>query len=150
MLDRPVAPWGDPAVRRLTATALPRMEEAAAPPGMEGWRFCSAAELLVDDFAAGAVVEDRLLAVAFASARTAQHAEIGIVTQEPWRGRGRATVAASLVCGDVQAAGQRPVWSTAEENRPSRRVAAKLGFVAVGRRVYVDPLPADDGGSRSG
>jgi len=61
-----------------------------------------------------------------------------VVTLAPWRGRGLSTAAAALVCADVQAAGQTPVWSTAEDNAASRRVATKLGFVEVLRRVYVN------------
>ena len=79
------------------------------------------------------------LAIAFTSARTARHADIGVATLEPWRGRGFATAAASLVAGAIQADGQTPVWSTGEGNLASLRVAAKIGFVEVGRRTYVIP-----------
>lgn len=150
VLDRPVASGSDPvvatAVRRLAAADRPLLDASAAPLGMDGWRFGSAVALLAAGFAAGAVIDGELVSVAFASARTDHHAEIGIVTREEWRGRGLATIAAGLVCTDVQAAGLRPVWSTAEENGPSRRVAAKLGFVESGRRVYVNP-EADPNGA---
>ena len=43
-----------------------------------------------------------------------------------------------IFIAEIQAAGLNPVWSTSEENVPSQRVAAKLGFVEVSRRVYVN------------
>jgi RimJ/RimL family protein N-acetyltransferase len=139
VLERPVAVWTDPAVRRLTPADIPLMEAATAELGMNGWRFGSAAALLADGFAAGAVVDNRLVAVAFTSARADRHSEVGVVTAAPWRGRGFSTAAAAVVCADIQDAGQIPVWSTSEDNIASRRVGAKLGFGDVSRRVYVNP-----------
>ena len=140
ILDQPVIPWTHPAVRRLTADDLPLLEAATADLGMHGWRFGSAAALLREGFAAGAVVDDRLVSVAFTSARADRHAEVGIVTTEPGRGHGFSTAAAALVCADIQRGGQTAVWSTSEDNLASRRVGDKLGFVQVSRRVYVNPL----------
>ena len=84
------------------------------------------------------MVDDRLVSVAFTSARADRHSEVGAVTAEPWRGRGFSTAAAALVCADIQAAGQRAVWSTSEDNIASQRIGAKLGFAEVSRRVYVN------------
>ncbi|MGH2532831.1 MAG: GNAT family N-acetyltransferase, partial [Thermomicrobiales bacterium] len=139
VLDQPVAAWPHPAVRRLTPADLPLMAASETALGMEGWRFGSAAALLAEGFAAGAVVDEQLVAVAFTSARSDRHAEVGVVTLEPWRGRGLSTAAAALVCTDIQTAGQTPVWSTSEENAASRQVGVKLGFIEVSRRVYVNP-----------
>lgn len=126
------------AVRRLTAADEPLMEAATDALGMAGWRFGSAAALIAQGFAAGAITGGRLVSVAFTSARTKRHAEIGIVTHRNWRGRGLATAAAAHICADVVADGQIPVWSTAIDNDASRRIAAKLGFREVSRRVYVN------------
>ncbi len=116
------------------------MEAATVDLGMDGWRFGSASALLAEGFAAGAVVDDRLVSVAFTSARAGQHSEVGVVTAEPWRGHGFSTAAAGLVCADIQNSGQTAVWSTSEDNVASRRVGDKLGFVEVSRRVYVNPV----------
>jgi len=140
VLSRPVASWENPAVRRLTLADLPLMEASAAALEMTHWRYESAAALVTESFAAGAVIDDRLVAIAFASARATRHAEVGVVTAAPWRGRGLSTAAASLVCADIERAGQIPVWSTSAENFASQRVGAKLGFVEVSRRVYVNPV----------
>jgi predicted GNAT family acetyltransferase len=115
------------------------MEAATADLEMDGWRFGSAAALLAEGLAAGAVVDGRLVSVAFTSARTVRHSEVGVVTAAPWRDQGFSTATAALVCADIQNAGQFPVWSTSEDNVASRRVATKLGFVEVSRRVYVNP-----------
>ncbi len=140
-LDRPVIRWTHPAVRHLTLADVDLLERSTADLDMAGWRFGSAEALVAEGSAAGAVVEDRLVAVAFTAARGDRHVGVGIVTAEPWRGRGLATAAAVLVCGEIQRAGQLPVWSTSVDNSASRRVAAKLGFSEVSRRVYVNQAP---------
>ncbi len=87
---------------------------------------------------AGAVVEgDLLVAIAFTHARSTRHADVAVNTLEEWRGRGLATAAASLVAQRLQEAGQRPMWSTGEDNSASLRVAQKLGFTPITRRTYV-------------
>jgi predicted GNAT family acetyltransferase len=83
------------------------------------------------------VIDGELVAVAYTAARGARLADVGILTREDWRNRGLSTAAAALVCADIQAAGQKPVWGTSAENVASQRVAAKLGFAEVSRRVYV-------------
>ena len=115
------------------------MEAATADLGMDGWRFGSAAALLEEGFAAGAVVDGQLVSVAFTSARAGRHSEVGVVTTEPWRGRGFSTSAAALICAYIQSAGQTAVWSTSKDNVASRRVGDKLGFVEVSRRLYINP-----------
>jgi predicted GNAT family acetyltransferase len=62
-----------------------------------------------------------------------------VYTKEAYRRRGFATAAASLVARRVQEAGQIPVWSAGGHNVASLRVAEKLGFEEVSRRVYVIP-----------
>jgi RimJ/RimL family protein N-acetyltransferase len=136
-LERPVALWPHAAVRRLTLADVPLMEAATRALNMDGWRYGSAAALIADGFAAGAVVDGELVTVAFTAARGDRYADVGIVTREDWRLRGLSTAAAALVCSDVQQAGQTPVWSTGWDNVASQRVAAKLGFAEVSGRVYV-------------
>jgi len=128
----------DPPVRRLTAADVPMMEAATEALGMEGWRFGSAAALIRESVAAGAVVDGELVAVGFAGYASDRHAEVGIVTREDHRNRGLSTAAAALVFAELVRSGKTPVWSTSEENVASQRVAAKLGFVETSRRVYVN------------
>ncbi len=136
-LEQPVRQSSDARVRRLTAADIPSMEAATGALGMGDWRFGSVAALIADGIAAGAVVDGALAAVAFTAAQGRRYVDVGIVTREEWRNRGLSTAAAALVCAEIQAAGQIPVWGTSVENVASQRVAAKLGFAEVSRRVYV-------------
>ena len=103
--------------------------------------FATFEDLLTDGAAAGAVVEGRLVALAHTNAMTARYGDIGVVTDEPWRGKGFASSAASIVARRIQERGRTPVWSAGESNAASLRVAAKLGFVEVSRRVYLNTHP---------
>lgn len=136
-LDQPVAAWPDAAVRRLTMSDVPLMEAATIPLNMFDWRFGSAAAQIDEGLAAGAIVSDELVAVAFIGGRGDHHADVGIATRPDWRNRGFSTAAAALVCADIQAAQQTPVWGTSVENIASQKVAAKLGFKEVSRSVFL-------------
>jgi predicted GNAT family acetyltransferase len=104
---------------------------------MGDWRFGSAAALISDGIVAGAVIDGELVAVGFTAACGERYSDIGIVTRKDWRNRGLSTAAAALVCNDIQAEDQIPVWGTSIDNIASQKVAAKLGFEEVTRRVYV-------------
>ena len=103
--------------------------------------FATSEDLLTDGAAAGAVVGGSLVALAHTNAMTARYGDIGVVTDEPWRGMGFASSAASIVARRIQERGRTPVWSAGEGNAASLRVAAKLGFVEVSRRVYLNLRP---------
>ncbi len=74
---------------------------------------------------------------ALAAGRT--FADVGVHVAESYRGQGIATAAAARACQAVQRAGLIPVWGTSSANLASLRVAAKLGFVEVGRLVFLVP-----------
>ena len=124
-------------VRELGLPDLGLLESAPAEVGGAG--FGGPRALLTEGVAACAVVDGGIVAIAQTYARTPQHADIGVGTLELWRNRGFATAAASIVARRVQEAGQTPVWSAGEDNHASLRVAAKLGFTEVSRRVYLIP-----------
>jgi RimJ/RimL family protein N-acetyltransferase len=138
-LERPAATFAHEAVRRLGPEDAALLDAAPAELRPRSWG--SSERLLEEGIAAAGIVAGAVVAIAFTSARTAAHADIGVTTLEPWRGRGLATAAASLVAAAIQAAGQTPVWSTGEGNLASLRVAEKVGFVELGRRTYVIPAP---------
>ncbi len=110
-----------------------------APAEIQGAGYESPEAMLTDGVAAGAVVEGRLVAIAHTYAETERHADIGVSTLEPWRGRGFATAAASLAAQEIQARGKTPVWSCGADNAASLRVAQKLGFEKVDERTYAIP-----------
>ena len=99
-------------------------------------------DLLTIGSAAGAVVNDQLVALAHTNAVTAEYGDIGVYTDDAWRGMGFATASASIVARRIQDLGRTPVWSAGEDNAASLRIAAKLGFVEVSRRVYLNTLRA--------
>ena len=99
-------------------------------------------DLLTIGSAAGAVVSDQLVALAHTNAVTAEYGDIGVYTDDAWCGMGFATASASIVARRIQDLGRTPVWSAGEDNAASLRIAAKLGFVEVSRRVYLNTLRA--------
>lgn len=134
-LIQPASNIRNGAVRLLTPDDLPLVE--AAPVEVRGAGFESPAAMLTEGVVAGAIVSGGLVAMANTGALTERHADIGVSTLEPWRCRGFATAAASIVAQRVQAGGRIPVWSVGETNAASLRVAEKLGFTEVSRRMYV-------------
>lgn len=129
-LSRPASSLHLLEVRRLGTGDEPLMAQYMGTPswtGSEGF----------EPVAAGAVVDGRLVGLAHVSAITEHHADIGVSTLEPWRGRGFASAAASIVARAIQEGGRTPVWSAGEGNAASLWVAAKVGFEEVSRRDYV-------------
>ena len=139
-LEQPAPVVRHPAVRWLSAADEPLLVAATEPLDMAGWRLGSAAALLTEGLATGAIIDGRLVATAFSSAISERYREIGVVTEPAYRGQGLAQATAALLAAGVQARGRGVVWSTSEENLASRRVAARLGFREVSRRVYVNLL----------
>ena len=132
-LTKPVARSENDDVRQLTPADLPLLEAS----GEKGATFGGLERLLADGFVAGAVVSGRVVATAVTGAITEKHGDIGVATDEAWRGRGFATSAASIVAQRIQETGRIPVWSCGEDNQASLRVAKKLGFEGVSRLTYV-------------
>ena len=134
----PVHRYPNEAVRLLTSEDVGRL--AKAPAEVQGNGYKTHAAMVTDGIAAGAVVDDNIVAIAHTYAETDLHADIGVSTIEQWREKGFSTAAASLVAQEIQARGKVPAWSCGEDNFASLRVAQKLGFTEVGRRTYVIPI----------
>jgi hypothetical protein len=58
-----------------------------------------------------------------------RYADIGVVTDAAFRGRGLSTSCAAGVAADIRATGRQPTWTTSPDNAGSLGVAAHLGFV---------------------
>ena len=125
-----------PAVRMLTPDDLPLL--LAAPPELRG---PNPEQLLHKTAAAGAIINNQLVAIAQNYALTEGYGDIGVFTVPRWRGHNFATVAAAMVAQWLLTNGRLPVWSCGEHNLASLRVAEKVGFVENGRRVYLIPEP---------
>jgi RimJ/RimL family protein N-acetyltransferase len=134
-LRRPAPELSDPVVRRLTPDDEAILE--AAPDEVRGAGFGSTRAMLEDGVVAAAVVDGAVVSIAHTSSISDLHADIGVATLPAFRGRGYATVAASIVARAIQARGLTPVWSCGEDNQPSLRIAARLGFTPDIRRVYL-------------
>lgn len=128
-----------PSVRVLTPADVTLLRDARSVVLSEDWVFGSPERLLAEGIAAAAVIDGRIVAIAHTGARSANYADIGVHTLEPWRRQGLSTAAASAVARAVQAAGQTPVWSCGETNTASRAIARRLGFAEVSRRCYLIP-----------
>lgn len=136
-LLKPVHRYPNAAVRLLTPEDVTRL--AKAPAEVQGNGYKTHAAMVTDGIAAGAIVDNNIVAIAHTYAENNLHADIGVSTIEAWREKGFATAAASLVAQEIQASGKVPVWSCGEDNIASLRVAEKLGFTEVDRRTYVIP-----------
>jgi len=138
ILTEPPRVYTHPLVRRLTVEDVALIEEA--PPLLQQGRGFGGPEgLLREGIVAGAVEGGRLAGIAHTSSMTERYADIGVATLEPFRKQGISAAAASLVCAAVQEARRTPVWSCGEDNRASLRVAEKIGFTGIAKRVYVIP-----------
>ena len=137
-LLEPVRRYPNAAVRLLTLEDVKRLSKAPAEVQGNGYKTLEA--MVTEGIAAGAVVDDNIVAIAHTYAKTDLHTDIGVSTVEMWRKNGFATAAAALVAQEIQAKGKVPVWSCGEDNCASLRVAEKLGFTEVGRRTYIIPV----------
>jgi hypothetical protein len=135
IIPGPVVTQPHPDVRLLTPDDLPLL--AALPSEMWGPWVGDERAVLEAGVVAGAVIGGLVVAIAQGASRSERHGDIGVYSMEAWRGRGYSTAAAALVAERLRAQGKTPTWSCGETNLASRRVAAKVGFVEVSRRVYV-------------
>ena len=135
-LTAPVGAFSVLDVRLLTLDDIGLVFAYRGNPRSMGFEACK--DLLANGVAAGAIVDGRVVALAYTNAMTAGYGDVGVVTDEAWRGRGFASAAGSIVARGIQERGRTPVWSAGEGNAASLRVAAKLGFVEVSRRVYLN------------
>ncbi|GJM41237.1 MAG: hypothetical protein DHS20C20_15190 [Ardenticatenaceae bacterium] len=128
----PVQLLAHPGVRLLTKDDLPLL--MAAPPEIRG---PNPEHLLQKTAVAGAIIHNKLVAIAQNYALTEGYGDVGVFTLPQFRGRGLAVAAAALMADWLQRNGRIPVWSCGENNQASLQVAKKLGFVENGRRVYL-------------
>jgi GNAT superfamily N-acetyltransferase len=131
-LTQPAPRFNQPHVRLLTPADLSLLENA--PPELHG---SQPRRTLLEMAVAGAIVEGQLVAIAQNYARSDRYGEIGVHTLSEWRKNGYATAATATVARYIQSLGLIPVWSCGESNQASLRVAQKLGFTEVSRRVYL-------------
>ena len=125
----------DPAVRLLTSKDHESLATAEAPVAPQNTKLVPL--ILNEGLCAAAVIDDRIVARAYAYAVTPMHADLSVATLPSHRNRGLVTACASLLIEKLQAHKLTPVWSTGQDNAASQRIAAKLGFVPTTARVYL-------------
>jgi hypothetical protein len=70
-------------------------------------------------------------------------AHLGVLTPPPFRRQGFGLLASAIATNDALDAGLIPQWRARVENRASRAIAARLGFVEIGSQTTVVlPPPA--------
>jgi hypothetical protein len=137
-LTVPTRAFDHSSVRLLTEADLDTV--LAAPREVQGAGFTDTKELLSNGVAAGAIVDDKLVAIAHTSAISREYADVGVCTLEPWQRKGISSSATYLVAQKLQSQGKIPTWSCGIGNLASLRVANKVGFKEVLRRTYVIPV----------
>ncbi len=76
----------------------------------------------------GAFAGAQLVSVACPFFVGERYEDVGVVTEQPYRGLGLSQACAGAVCQDIIQRGRRPSWTTSLDNVGSQRVAEKLGF----------------------
>ena len=115
-LTRQVVGFAAPRVRQLEIRDVDLLADFRSDPHRLGFKTFE--DLLANGVAAGAVVDGRLVSLAQTNAVTPNYGDIGVYTDESWRGRGFATAAASMVASRVQALGLTPVGAQARTMKP--------------------------------
>jgi len=137
VLKKPVVDFRHHDARELIPDDVALLESASLE--LRGSVFGPSLALLEEGVVVCGFVSDRIVAIGYTSAISGGYADIGVHTSGESRRRGFATACASMVAGRLQAMGLTPVWSTAEYNTASNKVALKLGFEPVSRRIYLNP-----------
>jgi GNAT superfamily N-acetyltransferase len=88
-------------------------------------------------------VEDQPVAFCYAGSYTETLWDVSIDTLEPHRRRGHAGRCAAHMVKHMAARGRQPVWQALENNPPSWRLAAKLGFTPIDELVMFEPPETD-------
>lgn len=131
----PVERFFDPNVRLLTSADATLLAEGM--PLVVGVECQDPLDFLSQSVIAAAIVDGRIVSIARTTAQSDKYADIGVDTLEPFRRRGFAQAAASLVAAAVQEIGKTPVWSAGHFNEASLSIAGQLGFSEIPKRTYV-------------
>ena len=132
----PVSIIANAHVRMLTCADIPLL--AATPDDILDSFDEDLEAVLAEELIAGAVLPDAgVVAIAATYGFREPYVDIAVSTLAPYRGRGYARAAASLVVSETQQAGNIPIWSCAPTNIGSLQVAYNLGFKEVSRRVNI-------------
>lgn len=119
----------DAPVRRLEAADATHIAALSPDSSWIANTWGGANGLATSGMAWGAFVEDKLAAIACSFYVGDHFEDIGVTTEEGFRGRGLSVACAGSLCNDIHRRGRTPSWTTSPDNKASIRVAEKLGFV---------------------
>ncbi len=135
LVDGPIPCFPHPDVRMLSYDDIPQLE--TTPDDIRDSFDDDLAAVMDEELIAGAVVDGKIVAIAATYGFCEQYVDLAVSTLAPYRCRGYARAAASLVGAKTQEAGRIPIWSCAPTNIGSLQVAYNLGFKEVSRRVNI-------------
>ncbi|HEX2376869.1 MAG TPA: GNAT family N-acetyltransferase [Gaiellales bacterium] len=139
VVDHPTAPVpGVPIVMSGTPDAaelVARLESDGLPAGLAGMGFAGTGDLWEPWCAA--LDGDEIVSVAFAARLSPLGAEAGVATVPGNRGRGLAAAVTAAWSQHPQLAARACFYTTAEDNRSSRRVAERLSLRLLGATISV-------------
>ncbi len=115
-------------IRRLTESDAGYMWGLSSDINWISKTWGGPAALAYSGFAWGAFFENQLASVACSFFVGEKYEDIGVVTENRYRGRGLSTACVRALCQDVSLRGRTPSWSTSPDNLASIRVAEKSGF----------------------
>ena len=72
--------------------------------------------------------ENEILACAFSASISNEYVDIGIETNEKYRGKGYGKIVASAMVEEIIKRGKEPAWACDTENKGSKRIACAVGF----------------------
>lgn len=115
-------------VRRIETADADRVTSLSEDIQWIGDTFGGARGLARSALAWGAFVDGQLVSVAVPAFIGDTFEDIGVATEEKFRGRGLSPACTAKVIEDLRHRGRRGSWSTTPTNAASLRVAHKLGY----------------------
>ncbi len=100
------------------------------------WMWPAEDRFFTAGFGTLAIVHDQIICWCTAEYVGPQRCGIGITTLRPYEGRGVATATAACFVQQAQQRGLTACWECGSDNRGSRRVAEKVGFVCQAEERY--------------
>jgi RimJ/RimL family protein N-acetyltransferase len=139
---------GEAEIRRLGSSDVAQLRNLSPGSSWISNTWGSPAACAEGGRAWGAFIDGRLASVAVSFFVGVRYEDLGVVTEDGFRGQGLSAACAGELLIDIRQRGRMGSWSTSPDNLASLRVAEKLGFRFVrSDRLYAAgvsiPRPAE-------